>query len=100
MNELQFFSREEDLAVQGFRTILVTEEVHPYIAAWWPPGHIIGYEHTFVHEFADFLKCIETDALPEPNFYDGLKCQAVLDAALLSAERGEWVEVREVLEGR
>ncbi len=99
MNELQFFSREEDLEVQGFRTILATEGVHPYISAWWPPGHIIGYEHTFIHEFADFLRCIEDDTTPEPNFYDGLKCQAVLDAALLSAERGERVEVKEVLKG-
>lgn len=99
MNELQYFSREENLEIQGFRTILVTEEVHPYISAWWPPGHIIGYEHTFVHEFADFFKSIEEDTMPEPNFHDGLKCQAVLDAALVSAERKERIEVQEVLKG-
>jgi len=70
--------------------------VHPYISAWWPPGHIIGYEHTFVHEVADFLECITKDTLPLPSFYDGLKCQAVLDAALLSAEKGERVLVKDL----
>jgi predicted dehydrogenase len=97
LNELQFYSREDSPETQGFRTILVTEEVHPYISAWWPPGHIIGYEHTFVHEIADFLECIAKDTLPIPNFYDGLKCQAVLDAALLSAEKGERVLVKDLL---
>lgn len=96
LNELQFYSREDNLETQGFRTILVTEEVHPYISAWWPPGHIIGYEHTFVHEVADFLECITKDTLPLPSFYDGLKCQAVLDAALLSAEKGERVLVKDL----
>lgn len=98
MNELQYFSRRDETGDQGFKTILVTEEVHPYISAWWPPGHIIGYEHTFIHEFADFFQALQSDTQPEPNFYDGLKCQAVLDAALISAAEGRRVLVKDVLE--
>lgn len=97
MNELKYFSLRDEKADQGFRTILVTEEVHPYIKAWWPPGHIIGYENTFVNEFADFLDCLERDKLPEPNFRDGLKCQAVLEAALVSAEEGQLIRIEDVL---
>jgi predicted dehydrogenase len=88
MNELQYFSREEADYTQGFRRILATEECHPYISAWWPPGHIIGYEHTFVNQLADFLKCIAEDTMPEPNFYDGLRNQQVMDAVMESAEKG------------
>jgi predicted dehydrogenase len=88
MNELQYFSREEADYTQGFRRILATEECHPYISVWWPPGHIIGYEHTFVNQLADFLKCIAEDTMPEPNFYDGLRNQQVMDAVMESAEKG------------
>ena len=79
--------------MQGFKTILATESSHPYIASWWPPGHIVGYEHTFVHEVADFLRALEEDREIEPNFEDGLKCMEVLDAAALSAREGRKVEV-------
>ncbi len=88
MNELWYFSREDMDYTQGFRRILATEESHPYISAWWPPGHIIGYEHTFVNQLADFLKCIAEDTTPEPNFYDGLRNQQVMDAVMESAEKG------------
>jgi len=88
MNELWYFSREEADYTQGFRRILVTEECHPHISAWWPPGHIIGYEHTFVNQLADFLKCIAEDTMPEPNFYDGLRNQQVMDAVMESADKG------------
>ncbi len=88
MNELQYFSREDKDYAQGFRTILVTEESHPYISVWWPPGHIIGYEHTFVNQTADFLKCIAEDTMPEPNFHDGLRNQQIMDAVMESAEKG------------
>jgi predicted dehydrogenase len=88
MNELQYFSRQDDPKAQGFRTILATEPIHPYIANWWPPGHIIGYEHGFTHAAADFLKAIETDGRIEPNFADGVKCIRVLDAGMKSAAEG------------
>jgi len=93
MNELEFFSREDDPGSQGFKTIMVTESTHPYISSWWPPGHTIGYEHTFIHQAADFFKAIHDDDTIEPNFYDGLRCMEVLDAAALSAKEGIRVNV-------
>jgi predicted dehydrogenase len=94
MNELQIFSRNDPANVQGFRTILVTEGgQHDYIANWWPPGHIIGYEHEFHHAVVDFMAAIETGAEIAPNFYDGLKEMEVLDAAMRSAESGRKVLV-------
>jgi predicted dehydrogenase len=93
MNELQFFSRDDAPDSQGFRTILVTEATHPYISSWWPPGHIIGYEHTFVHQAADFIRAVYDRADMEPSFYDGLRCMQVLDAAAQSAKEGRRIEV-------
>jgi predicted dehydrogenase len=93
MNELELYDGTEEAGQQGFKTINITESVHPYVGAWWPPGHIIGYEHTFVHAIHDFLVALETDRLPEPNFYDGVKNQAVLDAVERSAKSGKWEKV-------
>lgn len=93
MNELELYDRTESQAEQGFKTIIVTEGVHPYVGAWWPPGHIIGYEHTFVHAIHDFLTSLESDRLPEPNFKDGVKIHAVLDAVERSAKSGKWERV-------
>ena len=93
MNELQYFSAEDEPSAQGFRTILATEALHPYVANWWPPGHIIGYEHTFVHAVADFLNAISRGTLIRPNFEDGLKTMQVLEAALESATAGRRVEL-------
>ena len=94
MNELEFYDRTESSEVQAFKTIMVTEGNHPYTGAWWPPGHIIGYEHTFVHAVHDFLTCLEEDRLPEPSFREGVKVQAVLDSVERSAKSGEWVKVK------
>lgn len=93
MNELNFFSADDPAAAQGFRNIVVTESTHPYLQAWWPPGHIIGYEHTFVNAMADFLNAIESGTEMRPNFADGVKEMAVLGAALQSAETGQTVDV-------
>jgi len=93
MNELNFFSAEDTEHIQGARKIIVTEPVHPYLNAWWPPGHIIGYEHTFVNAMADFLKAIGSRTKVEPNFADGVKEMAILDAALESARSGRVVKV-------
>ncbi len=93
MNELKFYSREDAGDAQGFRTIMVTETSHPYISAWWPPGHIIGYEHTFIHQAADFLKCVEEGTPMTPDLYDGLRSMEVLDAAALSHREGRRVDV-------
>jgi predicted dehydrogenase len=93
MNELQYHSRFEPDYAQGYRTILVTDPSHPYIANWWPPGHIIGYEHSFVHAVVDFINAIDKDLPIEPNFLDGLKCIKVLEAGLQSAASGKRVAV-------
>jgi predicted dehydrogenase len=83
MNELWFSSEGG-----GFERILVTEPDHPYVGAWWPPGHGLGYEHTFTHEIKDFLEAIATGADPTPSFADGLRVQRVLEAVERSAADG------------
>ncbi|MEU7740388.1 Gfo/Idh/MocA family oxidoreductase [Nonomuraea sp. NPDC049158] len=69
----------------GFKRILVTEADHPYAGAWWPPGHGLGYEHTFTHEVKDFLEAIAQGSDPAPSFADGLRVQRVLAAVERSA---------------
>jgi len=96
MNELQYLDLSDTADEQGFRTILVTNSTHPYVAAWWPPGHIIGYEHEFSHAIVDFLAAIEKDAKVAPNFYDGMKCMQVLEAAIKSAKTGQKVTVSDI----
>ena len=90
MNELEVFFTDDEPDVQGFRTVNVTEPDHPYAGAWWPPGHILGYEHTFVHTMKDLMDGIKAGESPAPNFEDGYRCQAVLDAVERSAASGEW----------
>jgi predicted dehydrogenase len=85
MNVLWFFDNTKDRAHAGFKRILVTEENHPYLNAWWPPGHVIGYEHTFTHEIMDFVECIVKDNEASPSFADGLQVQKVLAAVEKSA---------------
>jgi predicted dehydrogenase len=93
MNELEVFYRADARAEQGFRRILVTEAEHPYIRAWWPPGHIIGYEHTFTHTVFDLLQAMDRKKLPTPNFEDGVRNQAVLHAIEKAAASRRWVTV-------
>jgi len=66
------------------------------VEAWWPLGHVIGYEHTFIYGVCDLLKAIAEDEMPEPSFVDGAKWQAVLEAVAQSAESRQWVAVEEV----
>jgi predicted dehydrogenase len=93
MNELQVYLEDDDPDANGFRTVLVTEPEHPYMEGWWPPGHIIGYEHTFIHTVKDLLDGIRTGVSPAPTFEDGYRCQAVLDAVERSVESRGWTEV-------
>jgi len=86
MNELSFHDGTENADTAGFHRILVTEPTHPYLDAWWPPGHIIGYEHTFVHEVRDFVTAIAAGLDPTPSFADGLQVQRVLAAVRSSAD--------------
>jgi len=94
MNKLWFYSCDDAEDVQGFRRIQVTEPTHPYIDAWWPPGHIIGYEHTFVHIIYDFMKAIDEGENPSPSFIDGVECQRILEAVQNSIQEGCWVKVK------
>ena len=92
MNELKVYFEDDLAEAGGFRTVLVTEPDHPYAGAWWPPGHIIGYEHTFVHTVKDLLDGIAAGKSPPPTFEDGYRCQAVLDAVERSLKSGTWTE--------
>ncbi len=91
LNELQYYSTDDEPGDQGFRTILMTENVHPFINAWWPPGHIIGWEHTFIHEVKRFLDAIETGSGLHPDFFDGWKTQSVLDAVVNAVQEQNWI---------
>lgn len=93
MNELELYLENDPAGMKGFRTIQVTEGAHPYVGAWWPAGHIIGYEHTFTHLVRDVMEAVSSGQQPSPNFYDGLKCQAVLEAVELSANERQWKQV-------
>jgi predicted dehydrogenase len=95
MNRLKFFASADAKDRQGFRDILVTEPSHPYIKHWWPPGHIIGYEHTFTHTVADFVVAVVGRKSIKPDFADGLRTQRVLDAAARSAHNKRWVKINQ-----
>ncbi|MEU4713598.1 Gfo/Idh/MocA family oxidoreductase [Micromonospora purpureochromogenes] len=98
LNELEFYDATRPTAEQGFTRILVTEAEHPYLSAWWPPGHIIGYEHSFTHQMRDFVEAVATGVDPTPSFADALQVQLVLDAVTRSAELGSrWTEVEPAL---
>ena len=97
LNELQYYSHSDGETEQGFKNILVTENKHPYVNAWWPPGHIIGWEHTFIHEIGDLLTAISTRKQILPDFYDGYRCQLVLDGVSKSSNSGKWIEIKETL---
>ena len=91
MNELELYVEEGPNS--GFKTILATDAKHPYVDAWWPPGHIIGYEHTFTHTVLDLLKAIAEQKIPTPNFEDGVRNQQVMDGIERAAESGKWENV-------
>jgi predicted dehydrogenase len=85
LGELEFLDATAPAEEQGFRRIVVTEPGHPYAGAWWPQGHMIGWEHTFTHQVRDFLTAIRDGAAPSPSFEDGLQVQRVLAAIEESA---------------
>ncbi len=93
MNRLKFYNARDPQDRQGFRDILVTEPSHPYIANWWPPGHVIGYEHTFIHTIADFVKAVVSRKSAHPTFLDGLRNQYVLDAIKESVRIEKWIRL-------
>jgi len=94
MNRLKFFSADDAQHRRGFTDILVTDRMkHPYVGNWWPPGHIIGYEHTFVHTIADFVAAVARGRSAHPTFADGLRNERVLAAVEESARTRSWVKV-------
>ncbi|SRR5579884_698414 len=94
LNVLKFFSTEDPPDVQGFHKVLcLAKGVHPYASAWWADGHIIGYEHTFTHTIYDFLKSLETRSKVHPDFVDGVRNQAVLDAAMRASAGKRWIRI-------
>ncbi|MGH3761987.1 Gfo/Idh/MocA family protein [Actinophytocola sp.] len=97
MNELSYYDGSAGPSngdAAGFRRILVTEPTHPYVGAWWPPGHLLGYEHTFTHEVVDLVRAIADGSDPRPSFADGLRVQRVLEAVERSADRGSaWTAI-------
>lgn len=92
MNRLEFFDHNDESIVRGWRSILVTDSDQPYMKRWWIPGTSIGYEHSFVHQVADFLKSIEEGKKCAPNFRDALETQKVCEAVLESARTKSWKE--------
>jgi len=96
MNSLQYFNADDPQDLQGYREIPATLTGHPYMSAWWPPGHIIGYEHVFSHAVKDFLDALAGGNKIEPNLWDGVKIMQTLDAAILSDKEGRRVNVSEV----
>ena len=94
MNVLHYYDADDDPLVAGFRRIVVTEPEHPYVGAWWPAGHGLGYEHGFVHQVVDLVTALAAGTQPEPSFADGLQVQRVLAAVERSAaDRSTWTTV-------
>ncbi len=96
MNVLHFFDAQEEVATAGFRRILVTEPDHPYVGAWWPPGHLLGYEHAFSHQVVDLVRAIDEGVNPSPSFDEGYQVQRVLEAVAVSSELRTWQDTEEV----
>ena len=93
LHRLEYFDHGDDGKLRGWRSIHVTDGDHPYMKNWWVPGLQIGYEHTFVHQVADFLEDLATGKPTSPTFREALATQAVCDAVLDSADTGKWETV-------
>ncbi len=94
MNVFRYFNRNDPANAQGFRDVKATDPGHPYAHQWWPAGHIIGYEHLFVHEIYEFLNSLETPDTPYPTFEDAVRGHRVLAAVLRSSASKKWEMVR------
>ncbi|WP_205471611.1 Gfo/Idh/MocA family protein [Nocardioides sp. SYSU D00038] len=93
MNVLELFDATEPDETAGFRRILVTEPGHPYVEAWWPAGHGLGYEHGFTHQVVDLVRAVAEGTDPTPTFADGLQVQRVLGAVETSSDTRQWQEI-------
>ena len=93
LHRLQYFDHRDEGRLRGWRSIHITDSDHPYMKHWWVPGLQIGYEHTFVHQAADFLSGLAVGKIPGPSFRDGLATDYVTDAVLAAARSGIWEKV-------
>jgi predicted dehydrogenase len=93
LNELEFYSADDPSHLRGFRTVLATEPVHPFLEHWWPPGHMLGWEHAHIHLIAAFLGDIVDGTTTAPTIEDGVACQRVLEAVGQSASSGRWTQI-------
>jgi predicted dehydrogenase len=93
LHRLQYFDHRDQGTVRGWRSIHVTDGDHPYMGNWWVPGLQIGYEHTFIHQVADFIQGLESGTPAQPSFRDAQRTQLILDAVLASAKSGQWANV-------
>jgi|SRR5579863_990938 len=93
LHRIQFFDHRDEARLRGWRSIHVTDGDHPYMKRWWVPGLQIGYEHTFIHQFADFLIALGEGKSAEPSFRDALATEYVTDSVLRSAKTGRWENV-------
>jgi len=93
LNRLAWFDHRTPGELRGWTSILVTDGDHPYLGKWWVPGLIIGYEHSFVHQVADFLEGLSTGTPAAPTFRDALETAKICDAILASGQSGQWVEL-------
>lgn len=100
LHRLQYFEHKDEGRVRGWRSIHVTDGDHPYMGNWWVPGLQIGYEHSFVHQVADFLEGVAKGQPASPTFRDALETQYVCDAVLKSAKKGTWEKVPRARTGR
>ncbi|MFY0762421.1 Gfo/Idh/MocA family oxidoreductase [Metabacillus dongyingensis] len=98
MNNLQLYFDDDEPGLQGFRTINCTEEMHSYAGAYWPAAHIIGYEHTFINLMVELLNGVDKGFSPSPNFVDGVRNQAVLEAVEQSSHTKQWVSISDLLQ--
>jgi len=95
LHRLEYFDHRDEARLRGWRSVHVTEGEHPYMKQWWVPGLQIGYEHTFVHQVADFLRGLSEGKVPGPSFRDALATDYVTDAVLRSAGSGQWEQVKQ-----
>jgi predicted dehydrogenase len=93
MNNLEYYSTTDPAGRQGFRTIQVGEDVHPFVGSWFPAGHIIGFGETFVHEVYDFVTAVTESRQAKPSFEEGVKCQEILAAVDQSISTRSWTKV-------
>jgi len=93
LHRLQFFDHRDEGQLRGWKSVHVTDGDHPYMKRWWVPGLQIGYEHTFTHQFADFLESLDSGSVAGPTFRDGLATDLVTDAVLRSAQTRRWEPV-------